>query len=422
MGSPNDAKVAPPTPPPRDQTIAIGNGESSESGNLNAFNAFDERDEREAVVSAARDSRPWNELRAVGQFDKFQTISVWVAAGGLLILGLSPFFKWMNFGAGGVTGLVGDGRIILAVTVLCGVAYSASVIKRRWLTPTVLVVQAWGTLCVFWMGSLIWKVGSILDSNEMKDNPFAALLATQISPGVGLYFGLLGGIVVAASLGYLAARILLMADSIKFLYVSQGISCLLGVLVASFVGPDSTPRSSDPAPGAFGQGTMASSNPTVAAPELPEIVEFGQPFVAPGFQVAIVSARIDRPEAKDMFGDIGRGAKPHLILSFLVKNTHDRRILRYREENMFLARNFHLVDDVDNTIRSVNFGVGSTPVGALTGSEDILPGEEARHIEIFLVPPGKTKYLILTMDLASFDGEGRTRFKVPSNRIENFGR
>jgi len=105
-----------------------------------------------------------------------------------------------------------------------------------------LGVQTWGITTTFWMGALIWKVGSI---SAVKDNPFAALLAIQISPGAGLYLGLIGGLVVAAALGFAAVHRLLSAGSLKPFYVTQGCSCALGILLAFYVGPDQPAQSKD---------------------------------------------------------------------------------------------------------------------------------------------------------------------------------
>ncbi len=163
-----------------------------------------------------------------------------------------------------------------------------------------------------------------------------------------------------------------------------------------------------------------SGNESTIRPQLPDIVEFGQPFAAAEFQISLVEARIDRPEVKDLFGETKLGNDPNLIVVFRVINIDERKILRYRNKNMFLAGHFQLRDDVGNIIRGVSYGAGSRPVGALSGSEDILPGEEASHLELFLVPPPKTNYLILTMDLAAFGGEGETRFKIPAESIANF--
>lgn len=164
---------------------------------------------------------------------------------------------------------------------------------------------------------------------------------------------------------------------------------------------------------------MPSEAPA-SEPRLPEIVEFGRPFAAAEFEISLIRARIDRPEVQDLFGETGRAKTPDLLLSFRVKNTHERKILRYDEDSGFLAGNFRLRDDVENVIRGVNYGVGSRPIGALSGGEDILPGKEAAHLKAFGVPPPKTKYLVLTVDLAAFGGEGKTRFRIPVERIENF--
>lgn len=156
---------------------------------------------------------------------------------GLIVLALSPFFTWVKFGAGGVTGLAGDGKILLGLTVIVGAAFAAAIVKDKWLTPALLSTQGWGTIAFLWMGALIWNFGSILESPDMQDNPFATLFATQISPGAGLYLGLVGGIVVAAAAGFLAVRILSTKQNLNLYFVSQGISCALGILLAFSVIP-----------------------------------------------------------------------------------------------------------------------------------------------------------------------------------------
>jgi len=169
-----------------------------------------------------------------------QPIKIGMGAGGigLLILALSTLFKWVNFGAGGVTGISGDGKIVLGVTVLSIVLYAAAVFTRKRLVAVSLGVGAWGTVAMFWMGGLIWKVGSILESPDVKDNPFAAIFATQVSPGAGLYLGLIGGLIVAAALGYLGFQHLRQRDRLWPFYAVQTGALLLGVLVAIAVGPE----------------------------------------------------------------------------------------------------------------------------------------------------------------------------------------
>ncbi len=147
------------------------------------------------------------------------------------------------------------------------------------------------------------------------------------------------------------------------------------------------------------------------------VVAMGEKYATGNFALAVVDAKIDRPEVKDMFDDEGVARNPALKLTLRVWNTDERKILRFRE-NMFDTR-FHLHDDVDNVIRGVNYGASSSPVGALSSRNDILPGQEATHVEVFSVPPPKTKHLILTVDLSVFGGHGEVNYMIPANRFMN---
>ena len=178
------------------------------------------------------------------QLDQPTKIAMGTGGLGLLILALSPLFKWINFGGGGVTGISGDGKIVLGVTVVAIIVYATAVFTRKRLTVISLGVGAWGTVALFWMGGLIWKVGSILDSSDVKDNPFAAIFATQVSPGAGLYLGLIGGLIAAAALGYLGFQYLRERGRLWPFYAVQTGALLLGVLVAVAVGPERPSRSS----------------------------------------------------------------------------------------------------------------------------------------------------------------------------------
>ena len=173
---------------------------------------------------------------AIQHLDMQTKVAALAAVVGLAVLAVSPLFKWMNFASGGVIGLKGDGQIVLGITLVAIGICTAVLIKPKWLKAGVLAVQAWGTVAVFWMTALIWKVGSVFDSSDIKDNPFAGLLASQISPGAGLYLGLIGALVVAAALGFVAVRRLLASGSIKAYFATQGLSVALGILLAFIVG------------------------------------------------------------------------------------------------------------------------------------------------------------------------------------------
>jgi hypothetical protein len=201
-----------------------------------------------------------------------QPLKIAIGAGGLglVILAISPLFKWVNFGAGGVTGISGDGKIVLGVTVVSIILYAAAVFTRKRLIAVSLGVGAWGTISLFWMGGLIWKVGSIFDSLEVKDNPFAAIFATQVSPGAGLYLGLIGGLITATTLSYLAVQHLRQRNRLWPFYAVQLGAVAVGVLVAIAVGPQQPSRSSSEA---SNQGSLLSS--TTDAPRSERTMPFG---------------------------------------------------------------------------------------------------------------------------------------------------
>jgi hypothetical protein len=77
-------------------------------------------------------------------------------------------------------------------------------------------------------------------------------------------------------------------------------------------------------------------------------------------------------------------------------------------------------DDVDNQIRGVSYRSADV-VNALDSGEEIQPGEQKNHLEVFSVPPPKTEYLLLTIDLDAFGKEGLVKFTIPRNAIQGFG-
>ncbi|MGA2678772.1 MAG: hypothetical protein ABSF37_05640 [Sedimentisphaerales bacterium] len=165
-------------------------------------------------------------------FEKQSQILIYIAGGGLITLGLSPFFKWINFGAGGVTGIAGDGKILLALTILAIAGYIFALSKNKWALHILMAIQGWGIIAAFWMGTLLWKTSTLLSTKELDDNPFAFLLVSQIGPGVGLYLGLLGGLIITGTLGYIFIRHLAFVKPRQLYWITQGIACVIGILLA----------------------------------------------------------------------------------------------------------------------------------------------------------------------------------------------
>ena len=161
-----------------------------------------------------------------------EALAIGIGGIGLLLLCISPFFSWATFGNEGSIGLDGDGKIVLAVSVIALGVFVAATVKENWFTPLVLVIQSWGTLAAFWMGAIIWKIHSAVA--DLGPNPFAMMIARQISPGAGLYVGLIGSMVIVSALGFVIVRRLL-GSSLQPFYATQSISLILGALLTIYV-------------------------------------------------------------------------------------------------------------------------------------------------------------------------------------------
>ena len=167
-------------------------------------------------------------------------------------------------------------------------------------------------------------------------------------------------------------------------------------------------------------GPVAAAPTESASTESPQFVDFEQSFVGKGFEVSVAEAKIERPSVTDILGDKVRTNFKALTIKLKVTNTNDRKILQYRGGNLFSAGHFSLHDDVDNEIRDVSSVAASLPFGDLTSSEDIAPGATMTHVEIFSLPPPKTKFLVLTMNLEALGADGSAKFNIPVERIAGF--
>ena len=159
-----------------------------------------------------------------------------------------------------------------------------------------------------------------------------------------------------------------------------------------------------------------SSDPRGNGKTVPRL-NLGEAYQGDGFTFTVRGASIGITTVKNMFGGNGTGKNPDLSISIAIQNTDDRKILVFREANRFSSQHFSLRDDVENVIRGVDYGATSKPIGALSGGTDILPGQLVGHVELFTIPPPKTKFLILTVDLACVGSADTIEVSIPVDLI-----
>lgn len=350
-------------------------------------------------------------LISTGLEDK-QIIMSWIALAGLVMLCISPFLRWIKIGALGINGLAGDGKILLAISIIAAICFSFVVFKKTWLSLIVLPVQAFGVICTLWLGGLLWR----LSNHDVPGTGMGIFAALLPSPGAGLWLGIVGGILVAGGAGLLAYECLSKSSKTTHFIATETIGIVLGLSIAigltNFPMPQTPFNSSDSPASPF---SFASSGRKTTSPkEDIESLQFNKTFVKDNVALKLTGFDIKNPEVEDMFGELNIGKKPALVVSISFTNLDDRKILRFEEQNSFSPSNFKLRDDAGNAIRGIGYGVGSKIVGSLDGSEDILPGSTASHIEVFTVPPPKTKSLVLTIDLECVGRVGTVEFEIPA--------
>ena len=262
------------------------------------------------------------ETIVVQPLNTYSTIALWIAAAGLLLTCLSPFFKWISVGAGGVTGLAGDGKILFAITVVAVVAFITAITKKNLMLPLLVPVQAWGMIVSFWMGALLWKLSSIVNETNVKDNLFAAMLSTMlVSPGVGLYIGLFGGISIAGALGYVTATQFSEKQKVTIFPAIQALALCIGIGTAIFLGPSEFRQSEGSTdPKLFGFGANEPKEEAVIAAELKKSFTLGNLQITPdGFELLTL---LEKP----LFGEMQPRQTKSFVFTFSAKNISDGEV------------------------------------------------------------------------------------------------
>ncbi len=284
------------------------------------------------------------------------TTKLMVAAGavGLLLLGISPFFRWVSSPYGGTRGISGDGKIVLGLTVASIVAFVVR--KLHGTVFTLLWIQSWGTVALFWMTGLIWRLESLVSSTELRDNPFAAMFAGMISPGAGLYLGAVGGITAAGASGFLVVRLLRARKSLRPYAVTQGVSCLIGVLLFVLVTRDESEKAlpdSSQKPDFRYTGTPKSlATPAVQSERA---LALGQASAFGGVEVTPLTVELRTVSGwRKSFGEERTAVlskEPLLVLTLRIRNVSQGAVFSPVTEKTLRAS--HITDNFNNVMQAV---------------------------------------------------------------------
>lgn len=356
------------------------------------------------------------------QLDIYTKIAAGAALVGLLVLGVSPLFRWINIANGGVIGLKvnQEGKIVFSITLVVVAVWIAVLIKPKWFKAGAVAVQAWGTIAVFWMAALIWKVGAIFES---PDNPFAGLLATLISPGVGLYIGLIGSLLVTVALGFITAhRSGEFVGGFRPFFTIQGISIAIGILLTFFVGPSgSVNREDDQAKAPNLSWLFADAKTATKAKIDAKWADSTKGAVRQGdLQVQIIQATISDVLFKTIRGYSMTPDKVLMIKLELLNVNATKKVDYHPWSGKHTALDpgyATLKDNFGNSYKLISLGVGSYPIGAVVGVEAIYPNKSVTDVLVFEAPLDTATHLYLELPAVNYGSEGIVRFRIPINAV-----
>ncbi len=154
--------------------------------------------------------------------------------------------------------------------------------------------------------------------------------------------------------------------------------------------------------------------------DIKEAIAFGETGKSKNVAIRIVNAKVGKTNAKTITNPMAQSELDNLNLEIAIKNTSERKIVRFTDQSGFFSNKMLMRDDVENIIQRIHFGIGVDVIGALTKDDEILPGKEVVHVEVFKVPPPKTEWLMLSIDLSAFGDSGVMHFKIPAEKIKGF--
>ena len=137
-------------------------------------------------------------------------------------------------------------------------------------------------------------------------------------------------------------------------------------------------------------------------------------------QIRIVSARVDKVQIKDSFGDGTSPSKDALLaVTVEVTNLSQTKKLDYRTwagADFALGRDFAaLADNFGNSYKRITFGMDK-PVGRID-RDSIYPGKALTDVLVFEEPIESAEDLRLELPGENFNGTGMIRFQIPASMI-----
>ena len=190
------------------------------------------------------------------------------------------------------------------------------------------MAQGLGTIAAFWMAGQVWGILAFRQSPEIHGNMFGQMMALQLTPGAGLFVGLLSGIGVAVVFALLAIQCLKKPYSFA---ISQTVSFVVGIVIAVTFGHQgdfpSKPRPSEQALAGLadvtGESTQSSPSSKTAPPaELPA-TRLGQTIVLD--QVKVTPRTVELRKVRNKNND-QETKEPVLALTLVVENVSQGQV------------------------------------------------------------------------------------------------
>lgn len=159
-------------------------------------------------------------------------------------------------------------------------------------------------------------------------------------------------------------------------------------------------------------------NPVEPSAAIP-ILSLNETYRSEMFAITLTSVSQQPIEHEDSFIGLYKSDEPYLVCNLVIENLDARKILNLSGGSLS-SQYFTLTDDAGNSFYRVSDSFGSSDiVGALSITDDIMPGTKRNHLEAFKLPPPNTKFLILQINLGCLDGDGWLRYKIPMAAVRN---